>query len=136
RLYSKKLKQIIDGYNLESKIRYTGQINNASEYVRARDSFLLASEREGVGTVMIVAMSSSLPDVTYDIAKITEYIIENKKVGMIVENETEMINYVKKLLRNPNCYNTVSSNARQTILNRFSEDVIMKQYIDTYNNII
>ncbi|HLR41691.1 MAG TPA: glycosyltransferase family 4 protein [Pseudogracilibacillus sp.] len=135
-LYSKKLKQIIEGYNLESKIIFTGEINNASEYLKASDIFLFASKREGFGTVIIEAMSSSLPVVTYDIPKITEYIIENKKDGVIVENETEMINYVKKLLRNPNFYNTVSSNARQTILNRFSEDVIMKQYIDTYNNII
>src|SRR5699024_12259890 len=102
----------------------------------ASDIVLFASKREGIGTLIIEDKSTNLPVKTYDIPKNSEYIIEDKKDGVIVENETEMINYVKKLLRNPNFYNTVSSNARQTILNRFSEDVIMKQYIDTYNNII
>lgn len=133
--YSNKLKQVVKEYELDSKVFFTGEINNPDEYLKASDIFLFASKREGFGTAIIEAMSSSLPVVTFNIPKITEYIIENKYDGIIVEDKQEMASYVKKLIDNSSLYGSISENARCSALARFSEEVIMRKYIETYHRI-
>ena len=72
------IKEKIKKLGLESKVIFTGQIDNANEYYQAFDLFLFPSLYEGLGMVLIEAQCSGLPCIASTevpkIAKLTDLV--------------------------------------------------------------
>ncbi|MFW6016162.1 MAG: glycosyltransferase family 4 protein [bacterium] len=134
--YSNKIKKSIVDYNLEDKVLLTGEVSNVDEWMKASDVFVFASKREGFGTVLVEAMSTGLPVVTTNIPNITDYIIKNNFDGIIVSDDFDLAPNVIRLYKDKEFYDYVSNNAINTVLNRFSEKIIMGQYFDLYSNLM
>lgn len=135
KIYTKKVKELISKYHLSNRVIFTGEISNVQEWMQISDIFLFASEREGFGNVLIEAMSTGLPVVAKKIEGITDFIIDNKYNGYIAQSKQEFIESINRLLANKDHYNTVSSNARETVVEKFSNEKIMEQYFNLYNNL-
>jgi len=57
----RQLKQLSNELNLEGKVVFLGQVNNAVNYYRAFDLFALSSDKEPFGLVLLEAMVAELP---------------------------------------------------------------------------
>lgn len=79
------LEKLVAKYNLESTVSFVGAKNRAEldKLYAASDCFLLSSDREGWGMVVIEAASHRLPIVMTDVGCAGE-VIEHEKSGLVV----------------------------------------------------
>jgi len=134
--YYCELKQYVENEKLGYSVFFTGEINNVEEWLKASDVFLFASNREGFGTVLVEAMSTGLPVVAMNIPKITDYIITHGENGFIVDNTDAFAKYIGKMVEDEIYYEKISNNARNTVLQRFSEEVVIKENLNLYKYLI
>lgn len=131
--YIAKVKKEIEKYNLEDKIIYIEKMpqEELSNIYRISDIFLLPTEYEIFGMVLLEAMYLGLPVITtYNGGSST--IIENKKNGFIEQIDIEKWkNIILKNLTNKE----ISANAKQTIENDYTWDMLCKKFIKLYRNI-
>ncbi len=136
--FYKEMKKLAKDLNIEKYIIFTGIKDNVDEYMKASDLFVFLSRSEGFGTVLVEAMSTGLPVIALNIPGITEYIIENGINGIILyrENSNKVALAIEKVLNNRDMYKSISLNARKTVENRFSTEIIDQQYQQIYNELI
>jgi glycosyltransferase involved in cell wall biosynthesis len=72
--------------NLDSHVRFLGQVSDASTVYNAADVYVLSSESEGFSITTLEAMAASLPVVVTDCGGPTE-IVDTDVNGFIVPNE-------------------------------------------------
>lgn len=132
-----KMKILINDLGIEKNIIFTGIKANVDEYMQISDIFVLLSEKEGLPNVLLEAMSTGLPVIALNIPGITEFIIQNGVDGIIIyeENSDKIALTIDKILSNQNIYNSISINARKTVISRFSTEIIDEQYMQIYNEI-
>ena len=56
-----RLKKLVHALGITDKVKFTGNVNNASYYFKAFDLFVLASWREAFGMVLIEALCADIP---------------------------------------------------------------------------
>ncbi len=132
-----KMKKLANDLNVEKYIIFTGIKDNVDEYMKISDIFVFLSKREGLPNAILESMSTELPVIALNIPGITEYIIQNRIDGIIVkeENPDKIVLAIEELLENRNLHEYISKNARKTVLNRFSTEVIDQQYQRIYEEI-
>lgn len=132
--YLEKIK-ILD---IEKKVIFKGLVSNVDEYMKASNLFVFTSRREGFATVIIEAMASGLPVVTLNIPGITNYIIRNGIDGIIVkdENPTQIALAMEKVVEGQTLYNYITNNAKDTVLNKFSVEIIDQKYQQIYEELL
>ena len=82
-LERKKLELEIAKYKLENSVKLFGWQNNPDEFYSQADAFLLTSNYEGWGMVVIEAADYGLPIIMTDVGCAGE-LIENEKSGLVV----------------------------------------------------
>ncbi|MFA6427550.1 MAG: glycosyltransferase [Candidatus Magasanikbacteria bacterium] len=90
----KKLESLIANYKLQN-IHLIGSVENAAQYLKAFDIFVLPSRKEGLPYTLLEAMSAGLPIIASDVGGISS-LIDNKINGLIIphgqpEKLTKMI---------------------------------------------
>lgn len=78
-----KLTSLITKYHLEKRVELLGFVDNAPQYLRALDCFILPSITEGIGYVLLEAGLANLPVVATNVGGIPE-VIENTVTGLLV----------------------------------------------------
>ena len=101
----------------------------AKEYNRC-GVYLNTSTLSPIPTSLLEAMACGCAVVSTATCMIPE-VIQNGVNGIVSNDETELRNAVIELLNNPAKRQELGNNARQTILNRFSE----KEFIDNWNQL-
>ena len=136
--FFEKMKKLVQNLNIKENVVFTGLRDNVDEYMKISDIFVFLSRREGFGTVVVEAMSTGLPVIALNIPGITEYIIQNKKDGIIIqeENPDKIVLAIEELLENRNLYEYISKNAIKTVKKRFSTGIIDQQYQQIYSELI
>lgn len=86
------------------------------------------------GLKAIQYMSFGLPCVCTDISTVQQFII-NGENGFLVRTETEWVEALIKLIDDAELRRTVGANARKTVMERFSYDVIKHQYLTILNEV-
>ncbi len=132
-----KMRKLTKDLNIEKRIVFTGIKDNVDEYMKISDIFVFLSKREGLPNAILESMSTGIPVIALNIPGITEYIIENRVNGIVLyeENPDKVALEIEKLLNNRDMYKSISVNARNTILNKFSTKIIDEQYERIYNEI-
>ena len=132
--YLKKMKNL----DIKKKVIFKGLVSNVDEYMKASDLFVFTSRREGFPNVIIEAMASGLPVITLNIPGITNYIIRNGIDGIIVkdENPTQIASAMEKRVENQTLYNYITTNAKDTVLNKFSVEIVDQKYQQIYEKLL
>lgn len=60
------LTELINKYQLSSKVKLIGAVNNVEDYYKKSDIFCLSSRYEGFGMVLIEALTFGLPIISFD----------------------------------------------------------------------
>lgn len=109
------------------------QSSSEDELVKEYQSsqvFLNTSTISPIPTALLEAMSCGCAVVTTATCMIPE-IIENGENGFLSNDESELREYINILLNDENLRNRLGANARQTIMDRFSES----SFIDSWNKV-
>lgn len=95
-----QLNSLVDKFNLRDNILFMGQVSNPYKYIKNSDLFILPSNYEAFGLVIIEAMTLKIP-VLATSTSATDKLIINDVNGLIVENSVDGIYMgLKKIIEN------------------------------------
>ena len=86
------------------------------------------------GLKAIQYMAFGLPTVATDIGT-TSKIIKHMKNGLLVSNDKEWVQALEQLIKNPELRKKLGENARRTIVEKYSTNVIKTEYFSIINNL-
>ena len=129
-ILKKELESKIKALNLQDSIilkPFTKDIER--EYLSA-SIYAMSSHFEGFGMVLVEASSYGLPCIAFDVKTGPSDIIENEKSGFLVA-DNDLQGYADKLMllmRDENLRQKFGTKAKQVVSERFSKEVVMKEW--------
>ncbi|MCD4751448.1 MAG: glycosyltransferase [Anaerolineaceae bacterium] len=123
--YLEELKAIADDLEISEKVCFVGEKCNPYAYMRQSDLFVLASNTEGFGVVLIEAMACSLPVVATATAGAAE-VLANGRYGQLVpvgDSQKLACSIIKELKNQRQHHQFVD------YTNQFDRSQIVKLYI-------
>lgn len=128
-----QLQQQITDNDLEDCVELAGFVADFDNFLHKLDIFVLSSEYEGFGYVMVEAMASRKPVIAFDIGTTSEIIVHEITGYIAAKNNVNiMADYVKHLYKNPAVVRQMGEQGRQVVLSKFSYERsfhILKQLI-------
>lgn len=118
-------------------VKFTGQVDSVNEYLQAGDGFVFPSSAEGLSNALLEAMATELPIVATKIGG-TEEAIENERNGILVEpdNVDQLANGIITLLSQPEVAHKFGREARRTIEENYSIDIVTQKHLKVYEEIV
>lgn len=106
-----KIFDLIKELRLSKIVEVKNWTNNLSDEMKKADAYLLTSNYEGWGRVLIEAMVQGLPVVTTDVGCANE-VVKHREHGLVVpvNDEKSLINAMKELIINKNLYRSIVEN--------------------------
>lgn len=129
--YKKELLDLIDKLNMEDQIQILGYTSNPYKYLKNSDVFVMASEREGFGNVIVEALFCNVPIIAYNCLGGPKEILDYGKYGYLIEygNIKELSNKIKNVLEKKYKNNT------HEYSKRFSDFEIANEYIEIFKKL-
>jgi Glycosyltransferase len=117
----------------DERIIFPGWKENAADYVKAADIFVLPSFGEGLPVSLLEAMSCGLACVSTQIGGVTE-LIRNGENGVLVKpGEPEALaGELKKLINDPAARERLGKAARVFVENNMSMEKVTATYAELY----
>lgn len=117
---------LVNILNLKSNVSFFEPVNNINEKYLGASMCLMASRFEGIPMVLIEAMASGLPCITYDCPCGPRAVVNNNYNGFLIENsnENEFVKAVCNLIENENLRIQMGKNAKEST-NKYKTDAIM-----------
>lgn len=114
--YYRKIKELVDKFRLNEKIKFWGYVSQDKKYELLSKSAILvnSSIHEGWGLVNIEANIVGTPVVSYNSSGLVDSVV-NGVSGIVVKvnTPTDMAVTIKKILEDKNMYNKLSSGAKK-----------------------
>jgi glycosyltransferase involved in cell wall biosynthesis len=134
-----KLREEVRRVGLDQKIIFLGRVNRKRlvQLYQNATVHVVPSIYEGLPTVLLEAMSCGLPIVATNIGGNRD-LIYSKVNGLLVPPSApqEMAQMITMLWSDESLRNRLGSNARETILKKYTWDIIVDNFIDLYQSII
>ena len=126
---------IANSYGMETVVHCEGPMSDIEKKYVESSFLVLSSRNEGFGLVMVEAMAAGLPVVAFDCPCGPSDIIIPNEDGLLVENGNieNLGNSICKLIENPSMRQILGGKARINS-NRFSQDDVMNQWINLFEN--
>lgn len=107
------------------------------EYVNA-EIFVLSSDYEGQPNVLLEAMSSGLACVSTNCDFGPSELINHGEDGLLVDvnSPEQLADALEKLIQNDLLREELGKNAKEKITESFSEDVVIKKWLDVFQRVI
>ncbi len=122
---------------IETRTRFLGFRNDVSEVLSSFDVFVLSSSFEGLGDVVLEAMSMNLPVIVTDLPPLRE-IVRQGENGIIVPvgGDKAIADALVKLYKDPSLRARLGDKGRETIFGKFDDGTMVKKYEDLYLKLI
>jgi len=134
------VKELIHTYGIENNFILTGMINSdhVQELLADTYALLIVSEREGLPLIMVEAMSMNIPVISTDVGA-TREVITHGVNGFLVHSQDNIVENVAslliQLLTSTETYQRISQNSRQALLEKFSLENMINQYIELFDSV-
>ena len=130
-----KLQALAQDLHLKDRVIFPGWINDPAPYYAIADLFVLSSVREGLGCVLMEAMSYGVPVVATKTAGALE-LIEHEQTGFLVDHAPEdLTRSMRTILADPELARQQADRARDRIA-PFSESSIVQRYLELYQTLV
>lgn len=125
-----ELQQLSETLGIESRVVFTGFLDNPYPYMAAGDVFVMTSSSEGISNALLEAMYLKCVPVSTPAGGTGELIREGEN-GFLIEhsNETELAALLAGLYRKPDLRSVVGAAARQTVIERFSLETMQEKIL-------
>jgi glycosyltransferase involved in cell wall biosynthesis len=132
----RELKTFVHENGLDDGVRFAGSVHNVHEYLQISDVFVLPSEREAFGIVLIEAMACGLPIIATNVGGIAD-IITNDSSGLLIEanNFRQLQSSLDRLFNDADMRTALGAAARQAATRYFSQDEILDQYLKLFQKL-
>ena len=133
----KKLENEALKLGVKDCVKFLGWQNNPEEFYSKADAFLLTSNDEGWGMVVVEAMSHGLPIVMTDVGCAGE-LIENERSGLIVpvNNQAKLEEAMIKFINDDNLRKKLAEGAFSVVKNLPSKEETMALYKQSWEKAI
>ncbi|MGV6844754.1 MAG: glycosyltransferase family 4 protein [Lutibacter sp.] len=132
-----KCKKLAEKYNLSKCVQFTGILKQIEWYELSKnfDIFINTTNIDNTPASVLEAMALGLPIVSTNVGGIP-YIIQNEFNGFLISknDEIELANTIKHLIINQDKTIEIVKNGLES-LEKYSEEVIKKQWLNLLNNI-
>ncbi len=132
------LEQELRAAGLEQLVLFAGHQNDVLPWLRAMDIFVLPSyANEGISQALIQAMMAGIPVVTTSAGAIGEVAIDQQTALVVPPNQSEPLGEaIATLLGNPDLARSLAANARQFVLHRHSEAVMVDKMQSVFEELL
>lgn len=126
---------LIKQYNLEPQFFLAGYMDNASEYLKAFNIFVLPSVKEGLPYTILEAGSASLPVVATSVGGVPE-IIDDMKSGILVQpkNSRELGHALSFMIEHPEERKKYGATLKEKVTTKFSLERMLWLIEGLYGN--
>ncbi len=131
-----ELRAFVQRHGLTDSVRFTGDVANVHDYLRASDLFVFPSLNEAFGVSLIEAMACGLPLVSTDNGGIKD-ILTHGQDGLVARtgDEDSLRTELETLLNEPTRATELGKAARQTVLNRYSQAQVGAAYAKLFEDL-
>ncbi len=131
------LQKVIDENEMHSRILLLGFRTDIAELLKSSDLFLFPSKREGMPVALMEAMAAGLPCICGSVRG-NKDLIKNNKNGYITEKNTadEYSCIIKMIKKQPTMMQSISAEAKQTILQGYSRVAVSEKMGNIYRNLL
>lgn len=132
-----ELSALTKALGIEKDVYFLGWRENPFKYMKKADVFVLSSDFEGFGFVIVEAMACSCPVISTDCPYGPAEILENGKYGILVppDNENKMAEEIIRLLKNKNLREDLSKKGKERAKD-FDIKKIVKEYEEIFENML
>lgn len=131
--WQQRLQEMIDTKGLSKYVKLNRPTSQIFDEYRKSSIHVMSSHYEGFPMVMIEAMSSGLPEVTFDFKCGPKDIIEHNLNGIIVEEgDTDALAQSLMALMEDDVKRRAMGREALKVTTRFSEERIMKKWCDLF----
>ncbi len=125
--------------NINIPITYVGRLHDNQSLVSlygAVDVMIVPSKQENLVQTAIEAMACGIPVVAFNVTGQPD-IIDHKLNGYLADpfDTADLKNGIEWVLDNEN-YQQLSKNAREKVINTFSEEVLIPEFVELYKQVI
>ena len=131
-----KLEKQVKKLNIGHNFIFTGEVSRETVFylLGNSDIFLLPSRDEAFGIVILEAFAKMIPVIAKNNSGVSD-IITHGKTGFLVENNAELIEYIEKLIEDPELRKTLATAAHDE-LKKYEWPDIARKVIDVYTQVI
>ncbi|RPF58015.1 N-acetyl-alpha-D-glucosaminyl L-malate synthase BshA [Abyssicoccus albus] len=128
-----KAKTLVKALGIEKKVRFIGKQEEITHYYHISDFFLLMSEKESFGLVLLEAMYGGAICIATNAGGMKEVIHHNEN-GILVDvgDTNQASDYIIDLISDPEKMKKIKENMKQILINKFSTDPIVRKYESLY----
>jgi glycosyltransferase involved in cell wall biosynthesis len=135
--YFEELQALVQALGLGDRFRFEGGVTDLRQHLATADVFVLPSRSEGFSNALIEAMASSLPVVATNVGGNAEA-VQDGITGYIVPSEDAdaLSAAMIKLISNPASAVAMGSAGRESALERFTTERMMKSIAGAYGKLL
>ena len=120
-----------------TNIKFLGKCSNMRDIYKTIDIVILPSWREGLSKSLLESAAMSLPIITTNVPGCND-IITNEYSGLLVpvRDKEKLKSAIKKYLHNPDLAIKYGINARKTVTEKYTVEIINNQILKVYDEIL
>ncbi|MCX7947846.1 MAG: glycosyltransferase family 4 protein [candidate division WOR-3 bacterium] len=132
-----KLENMTKELKLEDKVVFLGFIENAENYIKNCDIFILSSRWEGLPLVILEAWKHKKPVLASNVVGIRS-LISNYEDGILFElgNSVELSKKIVELVYNQNLRKSLGENGYKKLLKEYSLELMVSKYEKVYQELL
>ena len=132
-----RIEKLIDRLDLRKNILVTGYRSDVVDMMNCADALVLCSETENAPLTILEGMSCGLPIIATNVGGIPEQVQDGENGFLVpVKHPEEIAEAALKLSADEKLLARMGGNARKTVMERYTKDKVLKQYIDVYKDIL
>ena len=118
-----------------SNLTFTGFVDNVGDYLAAFDVFILPSNREGIGSILLDAMEQGLPVVASRVGGVPD-IVHDRKNGFLIDpaSPAQLRDALLTLRADPGLRRTFGQWG-QVFAKDFTAEAMCRKYVALYESV-
>ena len=119
-----------------SNLTFTGFVNNVGDFLAAFDIFVLPSNREGIGSILLDAMEQGLPVIASSVGGVPD-IVHHERNGLLIDpaNPAQLRDAILRLRDDGALRRTYGERGRE-LARDFTAEAMWRKYLALYESLL